>query len=252
MGLLKSFSKDPLRVCIYETRKECGAAAGREIAACMRKLLAEKKEISMIFAAAPSQDETLEALIAEKDLDWGRVNAYHMDEYVGLPADASQGFGNYLCRHLFDRVAFKSVHLIGTDSDAAARYAADISRQPIDIVVLGIGENGHIAFNDPGVADFADTETLKKVQLDETCRLQQVHDGCFAALEEVPQYALTLTIPTLFHAAHLFCTVPSATKAGAVYQTVHHPIDAAVPATVMRLHAHAVLYCDRESGGKLL
>lgn len=254
MGLLKTFSQDMLRICIYETRAECGAAAGRAIAACMRELLAEKAEISVIFAAAPSQDETLETLIAEKDIDWGRVNAYHMDEYIGLPADAPQGFGNYLCRHLFDRVAFKSVHLIGTDGDekAAAHYAAELRRRPIDIVVLGIGENGHIAFNDPWEADFADVKTVKRVKLDETCRLQQVHDGCFSSLEDVPQFALTLTIPTLFSAAHLFCTVPSATKAQAVYQTVHHKIDAAVPSTVMRLHEHATLYCDRESGEKLL
>lgn len=254
MGMLKSLQQDALQVQIFETRTEMGTAAGQAIAARMRELLAKKTEINMIFAAAPSQNETLAALIAEKGIDWNRVNAFHMDEYVGLPAAAPQSFGNFLKEKLFDLVPFKSVHLIGTagDEQTVAQYTAALRAYPTDIVVLGIGENGHIAFNDPWEAHFDDPAVIKRVRLDEICRQQQVNDGCFATLADVPHEALTLTVPTLFAGDYLYCTVPAATKAEAVYQTVHHAVSEEVPATVMRKHAHAFMYCDKESGEKLL
>ena len=133
-----------------------------------------------------------------------------------------------------------------------ARYAALLKASPVDIVVLGIGENGHIAFNDPGVADFDDPETVKKVKLDDVCRQQQVNDGCFASLGEVPSYALTLTVPTLFAGGHLFCSVPAATKRAAVRATLCGEIGPHVPATVMRRHPDAALYCDPDSAADFL
>ena len=257
MALLKRFNADNLDVHVYDSRDAMGQAAGNDVADRMVCLLAEKEEINMIFAAAPSQNETLAALVARTDIDWTRVNAYHMDEYIGLAAAAPQRFGLFLKRAIFDRVPFKSVNLIDcTGSDPAAeckRYGELLAKTHIDIVVLGIGENGHIAFNDPPVADFDDRAGIKPVSLDEVCRNQQVNDGCFAKLDDVPHTALTLTVPTLFNGDYLFCSVPAATKAEAAFHTVFdEKIDEHCPATIMRKHAHAVLYLDPDSGKKIL
>ena len=248
--LTKTFKADLLSVNIYDTRKNMGVAAAADIAACIKKLLAEKEEIYMIFAAAPSQNEMLEALVADPEIQWNKVHALHMDEYVNLPADAPQGFGNFLRRAIFDKVPFASVSLIGTDADSeatCARYDAFLTEHPVDIVCMGIGENGHIAFNDPHVADFNDPLKIKKVDLDQKCRQQQVNDGCFASLDEVPTHAMTLTIPTLCRAKRLFCVVPAATKAWAVNQTVNGEISEQCPASIMRRHDNATLYTDDQS-----
>lgn len=252
---MKELTCDRLRVVLADSRKQMGDRAGEEIAERIRTLQKTQKKIRMIFAAAPSQNETLERLCAEPGIDWTRVEAFHMDEYVGLPADAPQGFGNFLRRAIFDRLPFACVHYLNgsaPDPDAeCARYASLLNEAPIDICCLGIGENGHIAFNDPPVADFSDTLAVKKVKLDEVCRNQQVHDGCFETLDAVPRYALTLTVPTLFGAHALFCSVPAPTKAEAVRKMLNDPIGEACPCTILRRHADAVLYCDPDSAAKL-
>ena len=252
---MKAFEKDKLKVEIYDTRAEMGNAAARDIKAKIAQLLAEKGEINMIFAAAPSQNEVLAALADDGQIEWNRVNAYHMDEYIGLSADAPQGFGNFLKAHIFGRAPFKSVHYIDcTASDPemeAARYEKLLGDNPPDIVVMGIGENGHIAFNDPPVADFKDARGAKVVKLDEVCRNQQVHDGCFARLEEVPKYAITLTVPTLVSALWLFCIVPAKTKANAVKECLTGEIGEHCPASILRLQENAVLYLDKDSASLL-
>lgn len=252
---MKAFEKDKLKVEIYDTRAEMGNAAARDIKAKIAQLLAKKREINMIFAAAPSQNEVLAALADDGQIEWNRVNAYHMDEYIGLSADAPQGFGNFLKAHIFGRAPFKSVHYIDcTASDPekeAARYEKLLGDNPPDIVVMGIGENGHIAFNDPPVADFKDARGAKVVKLDEVCRNQQVHDGCFARLEEVPKYAITLTVPTLVSAPWLFCIVPAKTKANAVKECLTGEIGEHCPASVLRLQENAVLYLDKDSASLL-
>ena len=252
---MKAFQKDKLKVEIYDTRAEMGNAAARDIKAKIAQLLAEKGEINMIFAAAPSQNEVLAALADDGQIEWNRVNAYHMDEYIGLSADAPQGFGNFLKAHIFGRAPFKSVHYIDcTAADPekeAARYEKLLGDNPPDVVVMGIGENGHIAFNDPPVADFKDARGAKVVKLDEVCRNQQVHDGCFARLEEVPKYAITLTVPTLVSAPWLFCIVPAKTKAKAVKATLCDDINEKCPATVLRRHKSAILYLDGDSSSLL-
>ena len=243
-----------LPVRIYDTRRSMGEAAAADVAACIRELLAVKQEIYMIFAAAPSQNEFLAALAVAPGIEWGRIHALHMDEYVGLPADAPQGFGNFLRAAIFGQVPFASVDYIGTESDpeeTCRRYAALLQGIQVDIVCMGIGENGHIAFNDPPVADFNDPLTIKKVALDETCRLQQVHDGCFARIEEVPRYAVTLTVPTMFRARYIFCIVPAPTKANAVRAAVCGPISEQCPASILRTHEHAILYTDSDSAALL-
>ena len=246
--MLKEISKDNLKVKIFENRTKMGECAADEIAECVARLLGKKEEINMIFAAAPSQNDMLEAL-CQKALPWERINALHMDEYVGLDKNHPQSFGKYLYDHVFGKVNFKSVKYI---SDYGEGYAEILKKEHIDIICLGIGENGHIAFNDPGVADFNDTELIKKVKLDDVCRMQQVHDGCFPTFDDVPEYALTLTVPEMFSADYLFCVVPAKTKAEAVWRTVNEEISENCPATIMRRHSAAIMYCDKDSGAKLL
>ena len=252
---MKSYFVDKLKVEIFENRVLMGEAAACDIKAQIAKLLAEKPEINMIFAAAPSQNDVLKALVEDEEIEWNRVNAYHMDEYIGLDKDAPQGFGNFLKRSIFGLAPFKSVNYIdstATDPDKEAeRYAKLLNENLTDIVVLGIGENGHIAFNDPPVANFKDEKTVKAVKLDEICRQQQVNDGCFASIDQVPTHAITLTVPTLVRAPYLFCIVPAPTKAKAVYETLNGSIDEHCPASVLRTHDNAILYLDNESS-KLL
>ena len=252
---MNTFQKDLLTVNVYESRTEMGEAAAADIKACILSLLQTKEIVNMIFAAAPSQNEVLYALATDTEIPWNRVNAFHMDEYIGLSADAPQGFGNFLKEHIFGLADFKSVSYINVSaSDAEAeceRYAALLAKHPTDIVVMGIGENGHIAFNDPPVADFKDPKAVKPVELDQVCRNQQVNDGCFARLEDVPKTAITLTVPTLFAGDHLFCIVPARTKARAVKATLCDEISEKCPATVLRRHESAILYLDGDSSSLL-
>jgi len=253
---MRTLKKDKLVAYVCDTRAEMGKKAACDIHDTILNLLAVKPEINMIFAAAPSQNETLAALCSYGDIDWSRINAFHMDEYIGLAENAPQRFGNYLAEHIFALKPFRSVSYINGLSDIETeceRYTKLLREHPIDIVCLGIGENGHIAFNDPDVADFQDPAMIKPVSLDEICRQQQVNDGCFATLDDVPKQALTLTIPTLFGADYLFCSVPAKTKARAVRETMTtDKIDEHCPATIMRLHDNAVLYLDTDSAAELL
>ncbi len=252
---MKSFKKDKLKVKIYENRTLMGEAAANDISEKIKELLAQKSEINMIFAAAPSQNDVLKALVEDKSIEWNRVNAYHMDEYIGLDKNAPQGFGNFLKAHIFGLVPFKSVNYIDITTESpekeAERYGKLLKDNPTDIVVMGIGENGHIAFNDPDVADFKDEKTVKPVKLDDVCRQQQVNDGCFESIEKVPTHAMTLTVPTLVAAPWLFCIVPAATKAKAVYETINGTMDEHCPASILRAKDDAVLYLDKDSSALL-
>ena len=254
--MVKTIVSDNLRANIFGSRADAGAAAAADCAAKLRDLLKQKDVVNMLFAAAPSQNEMLSALINERDIDWTRVRAFHMDEYIGLSIDAPQRFANFLKHKLFDVLPFKEICLIGGRSAAAdsgaEEYISLIKMYPPDIVCLGIGENGHIAFNDPHVADFNDGELLKKVQLDHKCRVQQVNDGCFGTLSEVPEYALTVTIPVIMAAKHLICTVPGPSKADAVFDTLKGPVQTDCPASVMRLHGDACMYLDCDSARHIL
>ena len=252
---MKSFIKDKLHVNVYDTRDEMGISAAKDIKSAILELFSTKEEINMIFAAAPSQNEVLASLANDKEIPWERVNAFHMDEYIGLSADAPQGFGNFLKRSIFGIAPFKSVNYIRIDApDADAeckRYSDLLKNNPTDIVVLGIGENGHIAFNDPPFAEFNDKALVKTVKLDEVCRNQQVNDGCFAEINDVPTHAITLTVPTLMAGKQLFCIVPAKTKANAVYATVNGEITESCPASIMRTHDSVTLYLDADSSSLL-
>ena len=252
---MKTLQKDLLKVNIYETRAEMGKAAAADIKACILSLLEKKETLNMIFAAAPSQNEVLAELASDAQIPWNKVNAFHMDEYIGLSSGAPQGFGNFLKSHIFGLVDFKSVNYIDISAVEAerecARYAELLKKYPTDIVVMGIGENGHIAFNDPPVANFSDPQAVKPVALDEICRNQQVNDGCFATIDDVPTTAITLTVPTLFAGEHLFCIVPAKTKARAVRATLYDEISEKCPATILRRHKSAILYLDGDSSSLL-
>lgn len=252
---VRDFQKDELRVKVFDSRDEMGRVAAIEAAQRIKELLAQKDEVNIIFAAAPSQNDFFQHLIQDEEIAWNRVNAFHMDEYIGLKADAPQAFGNFLKDRLFSKLPLKQVFYFNSEAASVEqetyRYADLLSKHPVDVVCLGIGENGHIAFNDPPIADFKDPVKVKVVKLDEMSRQQQVNDKCFNALSEVPTHAWTLTIPALLSAGYLFCIVPAPTKAKAVFSTLNDEISEVCPATILRTKENTILYLDDESS-KLL
>lgn len=245
------FKQDQLEIIVANNRTELGTQAADMIAARMRILLSEQDTINMIFAAAPSQNETLAGLLKANDIDWSRINAFHMDEYVGLPADASQAFGTFLKERLFSKLPFRSVNYINGNAsnptEECARYAALLQQYQPDIVCMGIGENTHVAFNDPHTANLHDEQLIKTVTLDEVCRQQQVNDGCFDTLNAVPQTAITLTVPALMQGRYVYCMVPGPTKAKAVALTLREPVSNQYPSTALKKHQAGVLFIDKES-----
>lgn len=251
----KEYKVEKLTVKIFPSRNEMGQAAADEIANKIQELLRSQSELRIIFAAAPSQNEFLESLSVNNNIDWKRITAFHMDEYIGLSPAAPQGFGNFLKERIFEKVQFKEVHLLNGGSDnpekECMRYTNLLNIKPVDIVCMGIGENGHIAFNDPPVANFNDAELVKIVELDNVCRQQQVNDGCFSRFDDVPRKAITLSVPALMSGKFLFCIVPSKSKAKAVKTTLKGPIEEKCPASILRHHGSATLYLDQDSSSLL-
>lgn len=252
----KTYLFEKLSVSVSTTREEMGAAGAARLAELWNRLLADKEEINVIFASAPSQMEVLNALLDRDDVPWERINAFHMDEYVGLPGDAPQSFGNYLRVRLFRKAPFKSVHYLdGNAPDMAAecsRYGTLLRQYPADVCVMGIGANGHLAFNDPGIADFFDPADVKiNPCLDETCVNQQVQDGWFPNCDAVPKQALTLTMPALLRAPYVVAVVPDISKAEIIGRFFDERISTELPASVIRQHRHAWLYLDRDSASKI-
>jgi glucosamine-6-phosphate deaminase len=241
---------DRLKVEVFESRIAMGLAAANQVSEKIDELLRTKNVVNIIFAAAPSQNEFLNELI-KKDIDWTRINAFHMDEYIGLDANAPQGFGNFLKDRLFEKVPFNTVQYLNGNAanpeTECKRYTDLLDQYPVDIACMGIGENTHLAFNDPHVADFNDQKAVKIVDLDLECRQQQVNDGCFGSIDEVPTHALTLTIPSLYKATYVYCIVPDEKKANAVYHTLNESISEKYPSTVLRSHPNAILFIDEKS-----
>lgn len=251
---VKTVTFDNLEVRQYAERSTLGTAAASLVAESIRAACATRGEARVIFACAPSQNEFLEALVRHP-IAWGKVTVFHMDEYVGLRAEHPQSFRHFLRTHLLQHIAQPhAVHLIHAENDPiheAARYGKLLAEKPIDVVCLGIGENGHLAFNDPPVADFRDPQVVKVVELDEVCRQQQVNDGCFPSFDAVPAHALTLTIPTLVGAREVSCVVPGERKAVAVRETLLGPLTTQCPASILRQHAHAILHIDAAAASLL-
>jgi glucosamine-6-phosphate deaminase len=227
-----------------------GEAAASDIADELRRRLASQAGVRMVFASAPSQADVLSALVRAQGIDWARVTAFHMDEYIGLPKAAPQRFANWLDAYVFEQVPLAAVYRIDpgdNPAETARQYAERLDAAPIDIVQLGIGVNGHIAFNDPPVADFADPLDVKVVDLDLECRQQQVDDECFEDVSQVPEQAITLTVPRLLRADRLFCMVPTRAKRAAVDAALNGPIATSCPASVLRRHPACTLYLDADS-----
>lgn len=244
-----------LQVLTFETSALMGQHAAKVVAEKINELLGNQLFVNVIFAAAPSQNEFLEALVERKTIDWQRVNAFHMDEYTGLPENDNRTFASFLKGKIFSRLSFHTVNYINGNAENAevecTRYADLLIKYPTDIVCMGIGENGHIAFNDPHVADFTDQLLVKVVSLDNESRQQQVNDKCFNVLNDVPTHAITLTIPALMASKHVYCMVPGEKKAKAVYDTLNGSLDEKCPASILRKHGHAVLFLDRDSAALL-
>lgn len=244
-----------LPVYIYETREEMGAAAAKDAAKRINEIITRRGEANVIFAAAPSQNELLEGLL-HSDVDWSKVRGFHQDEYIGISAEEPAGFGCFLRRAIFDRVQFKELHFLLCAPDEAEEkcreYTELLKQYPADLIFLGIGENGHLAFNDPSVADFNDPAVIKIVELDDVCRQQQVNDGCFAKLEDVPKRAMSLSMSYLMSVPEAICVVPTNRKARAVKNALYGPEETACPASILREHKNAALYLDRDSASEIL
>jgi glucosamine-6-phosphate deaminase len=238
-----------LHVNIYATRLDSGTAAAADISSSLRATLASRTgPVRVIFASAPSQREVLSTLSSDTSIDWSRIHAFHMDEYIGLPNTAPQCFAEFLRKYLWQDVKPGVICAIdgnATDIDAeCARYSKLLAEAPIDVVVLGIGENGHLAFNDPPNCDIYDTRAVCQVTLPISCINQQVNDGAFVTVEQVPKTALTLTVPALLRGTRIFCIVPGPTKTAAIRATLTAQIDNNCPATTLRTHLNATLYVD--------
>lgn len=255
MGQMKEVNYDLLKVKIFQNRPEMGANAASDVSQRIRELLTIQQNVNIIFASAPSQNEFLSSLVKESGIDWTRINAFHMDEYVGLKANAPQSFGQFLKDKIFEKVPFLNVYYLNGDAENTTsecrRYAQLLSNYPPDIVCMGIGENAHIAFNDPHMADFNDPVFVKEVTLDEVSRQQQVNDGCFENFDYVPTTAITLTVPVLLQAKNIYCIVPGFNKSRAVYHTINSDISEGFPSTVLRKHDNVNLYLDKESASRL-
>ncbi len=244
---------DQMTVRVFESNAEMGKAAARDFAAMVRRAAAEQDEVGVIFATGNSQLTFLAAL-GDEEIPWNQVAAFHMDEYLGMSESHPASFRRFLREKLVDRVHPKAMYGMQGDAPDAAgeirRYVGLMEAHPPVVCVMGIGENGHVAFNDPP-ADFHTREMMHVVNLDEACRRQQVGEGHFARLEDVPRQALSLTVPALLKPSHVMALVPEARKAAAVRAALEGPVTEDCPASILRTQAHVTLYLDRDSAALL-
>lgn len=252
MEIQKKIEKLP--ILIFDTREEMGKAAAEDAGRRINAIIDEKGEANVVFAAAPSQNDLLENLL-EQDIDWSKVRGFHQDEYVGIDESEPAGFGNFLDRAIFKKVPFMELHylLCGAEEAEAkcAEYSELLKKHPIDLIFLGVGENGHLAFNDPDAANFEDPKMVKIVELDNVCRQQQVNDGCFVTIDDVPKQAMTMTMSYIMSIPEAICVVPTNRKADAIHNALCGPVTTACPASILRKHHNAVLYLDKDSASKI-
>lgn len=249
---VRSFRCDRLGVEVYETEDDLAAAAAGLVEQELRSTISGKGRAVLVLATGASQLRFLGALRG-KDVDWDRVTVFHLDEYTELPQGHPASFRRYLRERILDHVRPGRVHLIegnaGDPEAEATRYASLLRSHPVDVACIGIGENGHIAFNDPPVADFEDPRLVKQVELDDACRRQQVNEGWFPSIEETPRRALTLTVPAIMSSRVISCVVPGERKADAVRRALQGPVATSCPASILRRHERATLFLDRGSAG---
>jgi glucosamine-6-phosphate deaminase len=244
---LKKFVKDKLKVQVYQTESDLGQAAADFTASRLQSVLSEKGSANLILATGASQFSFLEALIP-KDLDWKKITVFHLDEYIGISDQHPASFRRYLKERILDLVSPGKVYLINGDAQNLEEemmiYENLLKTHPVDFACIGIGENGHIAFNDPPVADFNDPLWVKDVELDEACRKQQMGEGWFPTMDDVPRKAVTLTVTAIMNCRTISCVVPGERKAKAVYDTLNSEISEACPATILRNHPDTTLFLD--------
>ena len=255
MITIKSFYKDKLRVEIFEKKEDMGQNAASFVVHNLNQALEARGHANLILGTGASQFPLLEVLLKER-LDWTKINLFHLDEYIGLSDQHAASFRKFLKERVADKVNPKNVYYLNGDaSDIDAeirRYTKLLQDNPIDVACIGIGENGHIAFNDPPVADFNDPEDVKVVKMDEVCRKQQVDEGWFPTINHVPKNAVTLTIPTIMRCKVLCCTVPDSRKSEAVFNTLTGSINTSCPASILREHNNAILFLDSLAANKIL
>ncbi|HOU96443.1 MAG TPA: glucosamine-6-phosphate deaminase [Bacteroidales bacterium] len=238
-----------MEIIISETKQELGKKAAHHGAELIREAIQEKGEANIILATGVSQFEMLSELVRE-DIDWSAVTAFHLDEYIGISENHPASFRKYLKERFADLVPLKAFHYVNGSSnnphEECIRLGKLIAEHPIDVAFIGIGENGHLAFNDPP-ADFETEEAYIVVNLNEECRKQQVGEGWFKTLEDVPKQAISMSIKQIMKSKAIICSVPDKRKARAVYMTINHEISPDCPASILRKHPRAFLYLDRDS-----
>lgn len=242
-----------VNVVVGETAESAGTAAGQAAAAALAKVLAEQPRARVIFASAPSQEHMLRTLGQDPRIDWSRVTSLHMDDYLELDPAHPASFGTWLADRL-PEAARPGLDRIRQDVDPdgeVRRYSELVAGAPIDLVCLGIGVNGHIAFNEPGDTDFDDPTLVRKIELTHTSRQQQVDEGLFPGIDDVPTHALTLTVPAILSARSLVCTVLGDAKADAVAATLTGAVTTDVPASAMHTHSDVVVHLDAASAAQL-
>ncbi|MEU5948954.1 6-phosphogluconolactonase [Micromonospora sp. NPDC047465] len=253
MGVPAGLSADDVTLHVTADPAGAGAGAARVAADVIRGAIASRGSARIVLAAAPSQQEMLAALVRDASIDWSRVHAFHMDEYVGLPQAHPQAFGQWLQERLAV-AGLGSFTRLRPEADPvteAVRYAALLAQGPIDLTCMGIGVNGHIAFNEPDVARFDDPAAVRVVELDPVSRQQQVDEGLFARLEDVPAQAVTLTVPTLLSANSIVVTVHGRHKAAALRLALTGPIGPACPASALRTHRSVTVHADAAAASGL-
>jgi glucosamine-6-phosphate deaminase len=255
MKAIRETKIDDLSISVYQTNQNMGAAAADAAAAIIRKAVLNKGYANIIIATGNSQLTFLQALSEKEGIDWAKVNVFHMDEYVGIGADHPASFPRFLRKHIIDKVKPKNFYPItgqaANPEETRSAYEKLLRENPADLCALGIGENGHLAFNDPPDVRFDDPQWVRVVRLAESCKRQQVGEGHFKSIDEVPNEAITLTVPALLAAKQVLAIVPEARKAEIVYKTLTGPISPLCPASILRRAAHAHLYLDAESGVRL-
>ena len=252
---VQSFEVDSLPVRVFSSQDDMATAAAVEVNEYLCGVIADQGRAAAILATGNSQIQFLEKLVAIGEVDWSKVTLFHMDEYLGLDGDHSASFRRYMRERVEQKVQPAAFHYLEGDAlepiKECRRYADLLAAQPIDLCCLGVGENGHIAFNDPPVANLNDPEMVKIVQLDDACRQQQHGEGHFPTFDSVPQYALTLTVPALCQAKKMVCLCPETRKAQAAKDALQGPISTACPASHLRTQSQCVLYLDNDSANLL-
>ena len=248
------FKKDKLEVKVYKESEEIALAAAEFVSENLRTAVDKKGYANLIIGTGTSQLAFHRNLQNQK-IEWNKITVFHLDEYLGMSETHQASFRKFLKEKILEKVKPKQVHYLNGDApDITAevlRYENLLKQHTIDVACIGIGENGHIAFNDPPVADFKDPYLVKVVELDEDCRKQQLGEGWFPSFDEVPTHALSLTIPAIMRCESISCVVPDLRKANAVYNALNAEISTACPATILRKHPNAVLFLDALSSSKL-